>query len=306
MSCTNEISIGYTVGQKPVVIIPSILLVSAGTMNGKDYYTWFDPWAEVQMIIFWDLLLPAWVVALDSAPETPLFYLNLPEDCPGIIGENNWQITESGGFYGFMAFTSTVTAPPVLECVSWENGGEGTATLPFPWDIYTFGLTDFLAYDTLYVGQSVASLVATNPYFPGVGYYTIGAIIYVSGSTIYHEPGPGRTFVGVVIIDANGEILIPGNNTGTICFAPAPEDNLTADQECFDILVWNKQCEFAQCVLKYLNNLQFGIDSCKELENLKNKRRALLLLNCYDTRDIANNTTDYNFLTYNQIKKLLK
>ena len=83
------------------------------------------------------------------------------------------------------------------------------------------------------------------------------------------------------------------------------EDN-AVNKECFDILVWNKQCEFAQCVLSYLKNLEFsGIASCEQLEELKNKRRALLILNCYDTRDIANDTTDYNFLTYSEIQKLL-
>jgi hypothetical protein len=78
------------------------------------------------------------------------------------------------------------------------------------------------------------------------------------------------------------------------------------NKACFDILVWNKQCEFAQCVFKYLQALQFGAATCcEQLDELKNKRRALEILNCYDTRDIANNTTDYNSLTYNQIKKLL-
>jgi hypothetical protein len=75
---------------------------------------------------------------------------------------------------------------------------------------------------------------------------------------------------------------------------------------CYNILVWNKQCEFAQCVYKYLQAIQFGgSPSCEQLDNLKNKRRALEILNCYDTRDIVDNTTNYNFLTYSQIKKLL-
>lgn len=75
---------------------------------------------------------------------------------------------------------------------------------------------------------------------------------------------------------------------------------------CYNTLVWNKQCEFAECVFKYLQALQFGAASCcEQLEELKNKRRALEILNCYDTRDIIDNTTNYNFLTYSQIKKLL-
>jgi hypothetical protein len=81
---------------------------------------------------------------------------------------------------------------------------------------------------------------------------------------------------------------------------------LTEEQICYPILVWNKQCEFAQCVLKYLRNLQFGAATCcEELDYLKEQRRILEILNCYDTRDIPDNTVNYNFLTYNQIKKLL-
>jgi len=51
--------------------------------------------------------------------------------------------------------------------------------------------------------------------------------------------------------------------------------------------------------------LQFGNECCETLDKLKNKRRALEILNCYDTRDIADNTTIYNTLTYQQIKNLL-
>jgi hypothetical protein len=79
----------------------------------------------------------------------------------------------------------------------------------------------------------------------------------------------------------------------------------TEEQECYPILVWDKQCEFAKATLKYLQQMQFGIFCCESLDKLKNKRRALEILNCYDTRDIPDNTVNYNFLTYNQIKKLL-
>lgn len=81
---------------------------------------------------------------------------------------------------------------------------------------------------------------------------------------------------------------------------------LTEEQICFPILVWNKQCEFAQCVLEYLQILQFsGTAPCEKFDKLKNQRRALEILNCYDVRDIPDNTTNYNFLTYSTIKKLL-
>jgi hypothetical protein len=77
------------------------------------------------------------------------------------------------------------------------------------------------------------------------------------------------------------------------------------DIECFNKLIWQKQCEYSQKVLSYLKKLQFGNTCCKELEELKNYRRALLVVNCYDTRDIPSNTTDYNTISYIEIKKLL-
>jgi hypothetical protein len=86
---------------------------------------------------------------------------------------------------------------------------------------------------------------------------------------------------------------------------PIPEESSKEKEECFLILVWNAQCEFAQCVVKYLQTLQFGTTSCEALETLKNKKRALEILNCYDPRDIENNTTEYNNISYSEIKKLL-
>ena len=79
--------------------------------------------------------------------------------------------------------------------------------------------------------------------------------------------------------------------------------NQTAEDFCNKI--HTKQCEFASKVLKYLKHLQFGNSCCEELDDLKNDKRILEILNCYDTRDIESNTTNYNVLPYSQIKKLL-
>ena len=49
----------------------------------------------------------------------------------------------------------------------------------------------------------------------------------------------------------------------------------------------------------------FGYLKTDALECLKNEKRSLEILNCYDTRDIAGDTVLYNTLTYSQIKKLL-
>ncbi len=74
---------------------------------------------------------------------------------------------------------------------------------------------------------------------------------------------------------------------------------------CYKLAVWSKQCEYSKCVLEYVNNLIFGVEVCKLQESLKEQKRILEILNCYDPRDIANNTTNYNTITYNTIKKLL-
>jgi len=76
-------------------------------------------------------------------------------------------------------------------------------------------------------------------------------------------------------------------------------------EEDFCKKVHKKQCEFATKTLNYLKHLQFGNTCCEELDNLKNDRRILEILNCYDTRDIPSNTTDYNTIPYIQIKRLL-
>lgn len=69
--------------------------------------------------------------------------------------------------------------------------------------------------------------------------------------------------------------------------------------------IHQQQCEFATKVLTYLKHLQFGNTCCEELDVLKNDKRVLDILSCYDTRDIPTNTTNYNNLPYIQIKKLL-
>jgi hypothetical protein len=86
------------------------------------------------------------------------------------------------------------------------------------------------------------------------------------------------------------------------CTIPSP---YVESINCYKLAVWNKQCEYSKCVLEYVNNLIFGIDVCKLEESLKEQRRILEILNCYDPRDILGNTTNYNTITYTKIKQLL-
>ena len=199
MACNCTILAAYTIGVKPVVIIPPFEITSGGIINGREYYEWTDTWSGDDFRIFWNPVLNRWELWQLSDPEKFLAYSETTGPCPGI---NTLGETED-----------------------WNNVDEGVA-----------------------IGLSFAVLVED-------------------------------------------------------CIVPDTEAQ--EEQDCFDILVWNKQCEFAQCVLKYLQKLQFGNVPCSALESLKNKKRALEILNCYDPRDINNNTTDYNTVTYSEIKTLL-
>lgn len=133
----------------------------------------------------------------------------------------------------------------------------------------------------------------------------LGAVIYADTGTASKSKAPYP--IGFILVDEAGEIIaVPlGGDSGTASFYVEVTDTTDQDILCFFKLVWQEQCDFAQCVSKYVQLLQFGAAPCDALDELMNKRRALEILNCYDVRDIPNNTTDYNILTYTQIKKLL-
>ena len=77
-------------------------------------------------------------------------------------------------------------------------------------------------------------------------------------------------------------------------------------EQCYRVQVWNLQCKYSGLVEKYVNNLILGMGCDKQFENLKMFRRVLMLLNRYDVRDIAPDTTDYNVLPYSTIIDLLE
>jgi hypothetical protein len=152
-----------------------------------------------------------------------------------------------------------------------------------PWNVYLFKINDFAALSELVVGQEVTEItyLAAPPTEGGTGVGSILSFLYGSG--------------GAPPFDLH--------------LSPGGDSELTPDEknkECFDKLVWDKQCIFAKDVLKYVNQVSFGYIKPEALECLKNEKRALEILNCYDTRDIEEETTNYNILTYKQIKKLLK
>jgi hypothetical protein len=190
--------------------------------------------------------------------------------------------------------------------LTWTVASE-KESIPVPWKNLAF-LSTRIA--DVKVGDPLANF-KSEKYPDGIGSAKLGAILYVQGAKtdtpVYTTEYSGlRSPIGFILVDEAGEIILPIlGATGEASFYIELTEDVDPDVACFIKLVWEKQCEFAQCVQSYLTNMQFGSFSCEALEMLKNKRRALEILNCYDVRDIPNNTTDYNVLTYTQIKKLL-
>jgi len=182
-----------------------------------------------------------------------------------------------------------------------------------PWKDNVFSIFDI---DTLNleVNQSITSITYANPPTDGGSSgFRILALVYKNlvgaPADVLFNPAPGYGLVGILVRDADNNILIPENalgNNGDIIFN---DPTLTADEKnkkCFDKLVWDKQCIFGKDVLNLVNEISFGYIKPGALDCLKNRKRALQILNGYDTRDIENDTTDYNDITYTTIKKLLE
>ena len=179
-----------------------------------------------------------------------------------------------------------------------------------PWNDYLFQTSspDLL---NLVVGQGVTNItyIAAPPTQAGTGVGVILSFLYGIGANLYLTNVAGSTLRGFIVIDSDGTLLIPDNGTGGgrgyVTFADTVLTTNEVNKECFDKLVWDKQCTFGKDVLEFVNQISFGYLKSDALECLKNKKRALEILNCYDTRDIAADTVLYNTLTYSQIKKLL-
>lgn len=306
LSCDCEITLNFTSNQleEPV----SIVLTLGGTINGRDSYTFSQTFSAVNytFLVFWNNSAWEIIVTSPSSPNPSVAILLTFYICP-IDAIETWEINLL-----WAEFFSTInTVSSCDPCYSWESVSNTFPGWFTPWNFYTLVLTN-ADYNNFYVGQIVYNLDSINPFTtPGSGILTVASLIFVTPTNVvYHEPIYGAQFFGIVLKDEFGNLVSPGlSNDGYICLEPPAEPiDPTQDEinkECFDILVWNKQCEFSKCVLSFLNKLQLGIYNCEEFEKLKNTKRVLEILNCYDTRDIENNTTVYNNLTYSQIKKLL-
>jgi len=78
-----------------------------------------------------------------------------------------------------------------------------------------------------------------------------------------------------------------------------------SEEDCYLLRVWNLSCKYSKLAMKFSNNMVLGAYCEKQLDHLKTFRRALKLLEAYDTRDISGDTTDYNVITYTTIQQIL-
>jgi len=81
-------------------------------------------------------------------------------------------------------------------------------------------------------------------------------------------------------------------------------DNIPPDV-CYKLVIWSLQQKYSNLTYSYLQNIQFGNFCNGEFERVKMFKRALMVLNRYDIRDIVSNTTEYNLITYTEIKKII-
>lgn len=218
------------------------------------------------VIIKWDSDDNLWYV--QSLYIYDDLYLDSPTECPF----GTFTIPES--YIGFLSFESFV----VSECSNASNSTNSLIYNGYPY--YSFNIEGVIYY-IIFSTITNSWVVSTTP-------NEESTIILLNSSSSLCPYGYYNT-------DAQNflRFWVRGYDCG---------DQVEKD---FCEKLHNKQCEFATKTLKYLKSLQFGNTCCENLDNLKNDKRVLEILNCYDTRDIPANTTEYNTIPYIQIKRLL-
>lgn len=305
------------VNVNPFFVIPN------GTYNGKNYYEFYYTinGTYYYFVIKWELSGWQLVTVYPSSvliAKIPVIYAE--EQYPGIIDSVNWELSPAlpiniTEFYTYIE-EEILPSNTVEACTYWYSdlSDDLVSNLPLIWQD-KFWFIDSNG-EGLFAGQIISNVTFDNgtPVFGGTGVYHIAAVLYSNStysafsttqSTIYSN------FIGIIVMDSNNDYILPVNteetyNQGTICLAytiPPTEEEIQI--ECYKKAVWSKQCQYSALVDEYRQAMIFGSVCCDMLENLKQQRRILHILNCYDTRDIFNDTTLYNNLTYTQIQQLL-
>lgn len=304
--------------------VSPFLVIPSGTYNGRNQYQFYYTidGTYYYFNIRWEI--DTWATRITYPTSNLVAKLLDPytqEEYPGITEPTYWGLYPPeypANIYQFYTYIEEEILPSntVEACTYWYSdlSDDLVSNLPLIWQD-KFWFIDSNG-EGLFAGQIISNVTFDNgtPVFGGTGVYHIAAVLYSNStysafsttqSTIYSN------FIGIIVMDSNNDYILPVNteetyNQGTICLAyivPPTEEEIQI--ECYKKAVWSKQCQYSALVDEYRQAVIFGSVCCDMLENLKQQRRILHILNCYDTRDIFNDTTLYNNLTYTQIQQLL-
>lgn len=318
----THLYIGYTYFDGASnVTVPPFFCISFNTINGHNQYEFNQTinGTYYNLNIQWNNISETWELTttypVNGVVATiPIQYATA--EYPGDFSNVYWNIEAdyTENIPTFYSYIEEVNIPDntVEACTYWYC--ENNIEFPLPWrDKVWYMMSDG---EGLFPGQIISNVTFDNgtPIFAGTGVYHIGAILYgnidgTSYSTNYSTIYPN--FIGIIVMDSNNNYVLPipaeeSYNTGTICLAySVPQTETELEIKCFNKTVWSKQCEYSSAIDNYRQSMIFGTVCCDMLESLKQQRRVLHILNCYDTRDIENNTMLYNTISYNTIKLLI-
>lgn len=283
-------------------------------VNGKKSYSFSSDWSgpTFDYIIEWDIAPPisgapagtqCWILYEDQGTGfLPREYIFADTLCPFGQWQSYWESETSRFFTQDLGVTGYNIKISPIDCqccdekltinatIVTEAGSEEIEVIA---NIVTNEAGDHLIYNgypyyIFFIGDEDYFLFYLN------GEWVVKSALSISAPTITSMESTNECPFGYYLVDdVVTRFWVRGYNCG---------DQVEKD---FCEKVHEKQCEFATKTLKYLKHLQFGNTCCDELEALKNDKRVLEILNCYDTRDIPSNTTDYNTIPYIQIKRLL-
>lgn len=197
---------------------------------------------------------------------------------------------------------------------AWDVTNAGYELDSF-WQNHLFVLDSNLLNE-LYIGQLVDSFTNVSPLDGGfVPQYKVGGLVYQDNNSldIYSESAANRTLIGCLLLDNDNNLLkffdyddVPVTNTGTICLNVVENKEEIEIVNNFNQKVLSDQCCFAYDVEKYIQKLEYGIKNNEMFLDLNNRKKSLEILNNYDRRDIYEDTTLYNNISFSKIKKLLQ
>lgn len=297
----------------PFFVIPS------GTYNGRNQYQFYYTIDGIYYSFLIQWIEETWETTITSPISASVAKLPDPytqEQYPGVTSPVNWLMTPEypADIYQFYTYIEEVVLPDntVDACTYWYSAPNNY--FPIPWQNKVWYMMS--NGEGLFAGQVITTITFDNgaPEFAGTGVYHIGAILYCDETETLFSTTQSSIypyFVGIIVMDSNNNYVLPVNteesyNQGTICLAytvPPTEEEIQI--ECYKKAVWSKQCQYSALVQQFQQAMVFGTVCCDMLENLKQKRRILNILNSYDVRDIFTNTNIYNNFTYTQIQQLL-